>query len=79
MKVGKPLSDEDRKPWLKKLHDEIRSHSERGEQAVFACSALKAAYRKILRGGLAADEVGFVLLSPGKEELRHRLEERAQA
>jgi len=29
MKVGKPLSDEDRKPWLKKLHDEIRSHSER--------------------------------------------------
>jgi len=51
MAKGIPLNDQDRYPWLAKLHDLMAVHLERGETAVLACSALKKKYRDQLRQG----------------------------
>jgi gluconokinase len=59
MRNGRPLSDEDRWPWLECLRQEIKRSLAAGENAVLACSALKRAYRDRLRLG---DEVKFVFL-----------------
>ena len=48
MAAGIPLTDEDRMPWLRAIHDAIAEVSARGADHVFACSALKADYRHIL-------------------------------
>lgn len=45
MRRGEPLDDADRAPWLDALHRAMADHLERGEPAVFTCSALKRAYR----------------------------------
>jgi gluconokinase len=55
-----PLSDEDRIPWLRRLHSLIQEHLTRGETAVLACSALKRQYRDLLRSDLGG--VTFVHL-----------------
>src|ERR1700675_3712587 len=39
MSAGHPLTDEDRRPWLQDIADEIDRVCEAGEQAVIACSA----------------------------------------
>mmetsp|Transcript_52098 Transcript_52098/g.82691 ORF Transcript_52098/g.82691 Transcript_52098/m.82691 type:complete len:231 (-) Transcript_52098:398-1090(-) len=70
------LSDDDRKPWLKSLHDELQRRMKNGEFAVLACSALKDHYRELIRG--ESKDVLFVYLDVPKEELRRRLEERAK-
>ena len=51
MANGIPLDDDDRYPWLARLHDLIADHLARGETAVIACSALKKKYRDQLRQG----------------------------
>jgi gluconokinase len=51
MSQGIPLDDDDRYPWLARLHDLIADHLARGESAVIACSALKKKYRDQLRQG----------------------------
>lgn len=51
MASGVPLDDDDRYPWLARLHDLIADHLARGETAVIACSALKKKYRDQLRQG----------------------------
>ncbi|XP_077330994.1 putative gluconokinase isoform X1 [Lithobates pipiens] len=53
MKMGKgiPLNDQDRQPWLCKLHNLITSDEARGHHVVLACSALKKAYRETLATG----------------------------
>jgi gluconokinase len=48
MGAGIPLTDEDRLPWLRAIGDAIRAVSISGTSHVFACSALKADYRRIL-------------------------------
>ena len=68
---GEALDDNDRKPWLESLHNEIIHHLDRGISAVLACSALKASYREILRGAEA--NVSFVFLSGSRESLHRRL------
>jgi gluconokinase len=45
MAAGTPLTDADRGPWLDRLAAEMRAAHARGTSAVFACSALKQAYR----------------------------------
>jgi gluconokinase len=60
MAHGIPLTDEDRLPWLARLHDLLADHLKRGEGVVIACSALKRAYREQLRAGL--EGVQFVYL-----------------
>jgi gluconokinase len=59
MRSGYPLTDGDRWPWLERLRQQIERSLAAGENAVFACSALKRAYRDRLR---VSDEVKFVFL-----------------
>ena len=45
---GIPLTDADRLPWLKKLNGLLREANRSDSPVILACSALKAAYRRIL-------------------------------
>lgn len=71
MASGVPLDDEDRRPWLEKLASVIK---ESESFTVTACSALKKAYRDILR---TAGDVTIVYLHGSKELLLERLTERS--
>jgi gluconokinase len=51
MAKGTELTDEDRKPWLKRIHQHIRGWATDGIDGVVACSALKQRYRRILITG----------------------------
>lgn len=63
MGAGIPLNDDDRKPWLESLRDWLNWQHEAGEPySVVTCSALKRAYRDILRE--ADGQVYFIHLSP---------------
>jgi gluconokinase len=59
MKHGIPLTDADREPWLKALHDKIVEWTAEKRSVVLACSALKQSYRNELR---ASSDVKFVYL-----------------
>jgi gluconokinase len=59
MRSGYPLTDEDRRPWLERLREQITRSLAAKENAVLACSALKHAYRDRLR---VSDDVKFVFL-----------------
>jgi gluconokinase len=49
MRAGMPLTDDDRLPWLHAIAAWIGAHEQTG--GVVACSALKRAYRDLLREG----------------------------
>lgn len=52
MHSGVPLTDADRWPWLDRIVAEMQRIEAAGDNAVIACSALKAAYRdRLARGG----------------------------
>ncbi len=59
MSRGQPLTDGDRAPWLAAIGAHLAAHHGRG--CVVTCSALKRAYRDVLRG--AAPETRFVFLN----------------
>ncbi len=67
MTAGTPLTDADRLPWLKNLHEKLLAH----HHAVLACSALKESYRRILAEGLSGCR--FVHLRGSIELIRARL------
>jgi gluconokinase len=71
MSSGKPLTDEDRWPWLDRLNAELRTREARGESVVLACSALKQAYRDRLTRGVA--DWKLVFLNGSFELLRARM------
>ncbi len=48
MAAGVPLQDADREPWLHRVGEELAAHRAKGG-VVIACSALKRAYRDVLR------------------------------
>lgn len=75
MSRGIPLTDEDRRPWLASLSALVDRAIAKGENAVLACSALKAAYRRVLRGDHAG--VVFVYLKADPRVIAERLEHRA--
>ena len=50
MHAGKPLTDEDRWPWLEAIAAWIDATRRQGGHGVIACSALKRAHRDILVG-----------------------------
>lgn len=77
MAAGHALNDEDRQPWLETLNHLLQSWFAAGKSGVLACSALKAAYRTTLSGGLPPGAVTFVLLDAPKELLAERLAARA--
>lgn len=59
MRRGEPLDDTDRGPWLAAVRAIIERAVARGENAVIACSALREAYRAMLR---VRPDVVFVYL-----------------
>lgn len=75
MGAGHPLTDEDRWPWLRSLRDWMSAEAAEGRSAVVACSALRQAYRDVLRE--ADGEVFFVHLVLPEEVNTERLSSRA--
>jgi gluconokinase len=71
MSAGQPLTDEDRRPWLQAIADEIDRLSAAGQRTVVACSALKRAYRDILVHGRG--DVRIVFLSGTQDLIADRL------
>ncbi|XP_006145524.1 probable gluconokinase isoform X2 [Tupaia chinensis] len=67
-KMGKgiPLNDQDRIPWLCKLHDILLRDVASGQCVVLACSALKKMYRDILLRG--KEGAAWKCDESGKEE-----------
>ena len=74
MSRGEPLTDEDRDPWLHALNAKMAEEERAGRSAIFACSALKAHYREVLRDGLK--KVWFVFLKGDPDVLQSRLDHR---
>ncbi|MFS4491486.1 gluconokinase [Maribacter sp. 2308TA10-17] len=73
MAAGNPLNDDDRQGWLERLNTLSIEHKDRG--LVIACSALKKAYREILREHVTS-QVAFIYLSGTFEEISERLLQR---
>lgn len=71
MSAGQPLTDEDRWPWLKAIADEIDRLCGKQQPAVFACSALKRAYRDVLVHG--RDDVRLIFLDGTQALIAGRL------
>jgi carbohydrate kinase (thermoresistant glucokinase family) len=74
MSAGIPLEDADRWPWLEKLAAVMGEHQAAGRSSLIACSALKRAYRDVLRTG--APRVRFLHLHGAREVLQARLDAR---
>jgi gluconokinase len=74
MKRGIPLDDNDRAPWLKRMHAELRRQLSENHSVLLACSALKAAYRDTLGNRLPG--VHFVFLDVDQSTLLDRLQKR---
>jgi len=72
MSSGTPLTDEDRWPWLAKIHTWIEETHDAGHHGVIACSALKRVYRNVLVGDLGL-AVRMVSLDGSRELIDSRL------
>lgn len=75
MASGTPLTDDDRRPWLRRLATWIGEQEAAGRSSVLSCSALKRSYRDVLRSG--APRVRFVHLHGDRSILEERLSTRA--
>jgi gluconokinase len=73
MSHGVPLTDADRAPWLSAIHARIVDASERGQDLVVGCSALKQQYRKVLAEDVP---IGWVYLKGSLELIRSRVRHR---
>jgi gluconokinase len=76
MRGGKPLTDEDRWPWLDALGAAVARSIATNGFAVASCSALRRVYRDRLRASIGPG-VLFVLLEADAAELTRRLNDRA--
>ncbi len=74
MRRGIPLDDNDRRPWLEAIRASIVQSLRAGENAIYACSALKQAYRQLLAAD--AEEVKFVYLKGPPGLIAERLANR---
>jgi gluconokinase len=74
MSKGIPLTDDDRLPWLARLHQLMADAEARGESAIVASSALKETYRRILSDGLRTLRIVYLKGDPAT--LQHRLDQR---
>ncbi|MGX9714044.1 gluconokinase [Janthinobacterium lividum] len=72
MAAGIPLDDADRAGWLAALRERIATASAQGDGLVVSCSALKRAYRDVLREGDPA--LRFVHLDGPRAVLESRLQ-----
>lgn len=71
MRAGQPLDDADRAPWLEALAAWMTAEDARGRSTVIACSALRRAYRDVLRAG--PPTLDFVHLDGPAEVVRQRM------
>ena len=71
MALGIPLTDDDRAQWLRALAARLREAKDAGTGLVMSCSALKRAYRDVLRA--AAPDVEFVFLKGERSLVAKRL------
>jgi gluconokinase len=73
MAAGFPLDDADRAPWLRRIAQRLVALTATGTStgAVLACSALRIAYRDILR--TASADMHFVLLDADEATLSRRV------
>lgn len=71
MASGVPLTDEDRWPWLRALAEWTADHAAAGRSSIISCSALRRAYRDILREG--GQGTYFVHLTGDKKLLLQRM------
>ncbi|MES2687360.1 MAG: gluconokinase [Pseudomonadota bacterium] len=74
MAAGVALSDEDREGWLQALAERLRQAHAAGQGLVLSCSALKRAYRDMLRSG--APGLHFVYLHGDYQLLAARMSAR---
>ena len=51
MRAGRPLDDEDRRPWLHELARRLGEHEAAGRDLVLTCSGLRRAHRRVLADG----------------------------
>ena len=72
MRVGQPLTDEDRWPWLDKIAGWITEHSRNGDPGIVTCSAL----RRVYRDRLMSPGVVFVHLHGPRGILLDRVQKR---
>jgi gluconokinase len=73
MRMGVPLDDADRTPWLETLRKLIRNCLDQSENAVLACSALKESYRSFL---LIDESVRLIYLKGDYGLIQERLSKR---
>ena len=73
MAAGQPLTDADREPWLRLIAAWIDARASAGEPGIVTCSALKRAYRDVLR----REGVRFVHLTGEPDLLAQRMQERS--
>ena len=71
MSAGHPLDDADRAPWLADIAAWLCARANAGETAVVTCSALKRAYRDVLR--VAGPGVRFVHLAGPHDLIAERV------
>jgi gluconokinase len=76
MAAGIALTDEDRRPWLRALANLVVGRHARGAGTVLACSALRRAYRDVLRATVPSEESFVIQLDADAATLRSRLEHR---
>ena len=74
MRVGLPLNDDDRWPWLDVLNRQIRDSIADNEPIVLACSALKQRYRDRIEDGVP--ELRWVHLDGSFELISERMASR---
>ncbi|MFL5487751.1 MAG: gluconokinase [Gemmatimonadaceae bacterium] len=74
MAAGIPLTDDDRAAWLEALAHRIRRAKDEGHGLVVACSALKRAYRDVLRDG--SSRLRFIYLRGPRSVIADRLASR---
>lgn len=75
MQAGRPLTDEDRQQWLADLRKVIADHLAKNESAVLACSALRAAYRRVLDH--SDDRIHWVYLHGDFATIQQRISDRS--
>ena len=74
MASGHPLTDDDRWPWLRAIGSWLDEQIEAGRPSVVTCSALRRAYRDLLREG--RPQVSFLHLDAGEDLVADRMSHR---
>ena len=74
MASGTPLDDDDRRPWLEALAEQIRELDAQGATSVTGCSALRRIYRDWLRQG--HPDIFFLHVHTDYDTLLERMEKR---